>query len=239
MFYEGLQHSVSLFLTSCVFTADRRKFSSIQVENVMTSKLYRGLDFLTETFSGAEPQQSWHKLVAAVLSALNSMEAITIARHYSYNESLLGVKMGALEQGMDIHQSTKDRKISSDVVATALVDVYAKCGSIDKACEVFEIMSQKNCDLMCKAEFYNRALKQGMDIHQRIMVEGFYSAIIVGDARVDMHAKCESIEKERKLFDIMPQRDAISWNAVIAGYAQNAQNGYFEDAFKIFELMKH
>ncbi|XP_059068285.1 putative pentatricopeptide repeat-containing protein At3g49142 [Cryptomeria japonica] len=44
-------------------------------------------------------------------------------------------KTGALDQGMDIHQSMKDIEISSDLaVATALVDMYAKCGHIDKAC---------------------------------------------------------------------------------------------------------
>ncbi|KAH9292088.1 hypothetical protein KI387_042726 [Taxus chinensis] len=53
-------------------------------------------------------------------------------------------KIGALEQGMDIHQSIKDRGILSDVVANVLVDMYAKCGTIDKACEPFDRMPQKN-----------------------------------------------------------------------------------------------
>ncbi|XP_057837776.2 pentatricopeptide repeat-containing protein At5g27110-like [Cryptomeria japonica] len=184
-------------------------------------------------------------------------------------------KMGALEQGMYIHQNIKDRNFLSDVVvATALVDMYAKCGSIDKAFELFDRMPQRNVvswtamiagyvqnGLVEKAlETFKQmqlagikpnsttfasilpacakmgALEQGMDIHQSIMVGGFYSDIIVGNALVDMYAKCGSIEKACKLFNRMPQRDAISWNAMIAGYAQN---GFFKDAFKIFELMKH
>ena len=48
-------------------------------------------------------------------------------------------KMGALELGMEIHQSVMDRGILSNVVVTnALVDMYAKCGSIQKASELFE-----------------------------------------------------------------------------------------------------
>ncbi|KAH9293625.1 hypothetical protein KI387_041172, partial [Taxus chinensis] len=39
-----------------------------------------------------------------------------------------------------------------------------------------------------------------------------------------------------ELFDKMPQRDVVSWTAMIAGYAQN---GFCKDALKLFELMKH
>jgi pentatricopeptide repeat protein len=46
---------------------------------------------------------------------------------------------------MEIHHDIKDRGILSDVVvATALLDMYEKCGSIDKACEVFYRMPQRN-----------------------------------------------------------------------------------------------
>eukprot|EP00253_Pinus_taeda_P017274 PITA_17274 len=40
-------------------------------------------------------------------------------------------------------------------------------------------------------------------------------------AIVDMYAKCMSMKDARKVFDKMPERDVVSWNAVIAGYAQN------------------
>lgn len=54
-------------------------------------------------------------------------------------------KMEALEQGMDFHQSIKDREIVSDVVlATALVDIYTKCGGMDKACEVSDKVPQRD-----------------------------------------------------------------------------------------------
>ncbi|XP_057873047.2 pentatricopeptide repeat-containing protein At1g11290, chloroplastic-like [Cryptomeria japonica] len=183
-------------------------------------------------------------------------------------------KMGALEQGMDIHQTIKDRGNFSDVVvATALVDMYAKCGSIDKAYKLFVKMPQRNViswNAMIAAYGQNGlfekaletfkqmqlagvkpdsttfasilpacakigALEQGINIHQSIMEGGVLSEIIVGNALVDMYAKCGSIYKARQLFDKMPQRNVVSWNAMIAGYAQN---GYCKDALKIFESMK-
>ncbi|XP_059067389.1 pentatricopeptide repeat-containing protein At2g39620 [Cryptomeria japonica] len=184
-------------------------------------------------------------------------------------------KTGALEQGMDIHQSIMEwESLSEMIVGNALIDMYAKCGSIDKARELFDTMSERDViswNAMIAGYTQNGfvekaletfkqmqlagvmpnsttfasilpacakmgALEQGMDIHQSIMEGGFLSDIIVANALVDMYAKCASIDKARELFDRMPQRDVISWNAMISGYAQN---GFCKDAFKIFELMKH
>ncbi|KAH9316374.1 hypothetical protein KI387_025001, partial [Taxus chinensis] len=53
-------------------------------------------------------------------------------------------EMRALKQGMGIHQSIMERGFSLDVVvASALVDMYAKCGSIHKAREISDKMPQK------------------------------------------------------------------------------------------------
>ncbi|XP_057820359.2 pentatricopeptide repeat-containing protein At4g02750-like isoform X2 [Cryptomeria japonica] len=58
---------------------------------------------------------------------------------------LVCVKMGALEQGMEIHQKIIESGYMEDVVvATALIDMYAKCGAIQKACNLFERMPQRN-----------------------------------------------------------------------------------------------
>ncbi|XP_057842664.2 putative pentatricopeptide repeat-containing protein At1g68930 [Cryptomeria japonica] len=49
-------------------------------------------------------------------------------------------KLGGLEQGMEIHQKIIDSRCLSDIVVTALIDMYGKCGSIQKARELFDKM---------------------------------------------------------------------------------------------------
>ena len=39
---------------------------------------------------------------------------------------------------------------------------------------------------------------------------------------------------DRKLFDQMPFKDAVSWNAMLSGYAQN---GYVQEARKVFDMI--
>lgn len=50
------------------------------------------------------------------------------------------------------------------------------------------------------------------------MEEGFLSYITVGNALADMCTKNRNIDKACALFDRMPQRDVISWAAMIVGY---------------------
>ncbi|XP_059069540.1 pentatricopeptide repeat-containing protein At3g12770-like [Cryptomeria japonica] len=269
---------------------DRRILSDIVVATALVDMYAKcgSIDKARELFDRI-PQRdefSWTSMIAGyvqngfVEKALETFEQMQLAGIKPNSATFASIlpacaKMGDLEKGMDIHQRIKDTGILTDVVVlTAMVDMYAKCGSIEKARELFDRMPQRNVvswtamiggyaqnGFVEKAlETFKQmqlegvkpnsttfasilpacakmgALEQGMDIHQGIMEGGFLSDIIVGNALVDMYAKCGSIEKARELFDRMPQRDVISWNAMIAGYAQN---GFSKDALKIFELMKH
>ncbi|XP_057873036.2 pentatricopeptide repeat-containing protein At3g24000, mitochondrial-like [Cryptomeria japonica] len=267
-----------------------RGFSSdIIVGNALVDMYAKcaGIDKARELFDRM-PQRdviSWNSVIAGyaqngfikkAIETFKQMQLAGLKPHSSTFATILPAcaKMGALEQGMDIHQNIVEGGfLSYIVVGNALVDMYSKCGSIDKARELFDRMPQKDViswtamiagyaqnGLAEKAlETFKQmqlagvkpnsttfvsilpacakmgALEQGMNIHQSIMEESFLSDITVGNALVDMYAKCGSIDKARDLFDRMPQRDIISWNAMISGYAQN---GFCKDALKIFELMK-
>lgn len=53
--------------------------------------------------------------------------------------------MAALEQGKNVHSIVLEHELEADVfVGTALVDMYAKVGSLNKAREMFEVLPTKN-----------------------------------------------------------------------------------------------
>eukprot|EP01018_Ginkgo_biloba_P026883 Gb_14445 [translate_table: standard] len=79
------------------------------------------------------------------------------------------------------------------------------------------------------------ALEQGKQVHANITKVGLESNVFGGSALVDMYAKCCSKEDARQMFDTMPERNAVSWNALIAGYAQH---GYGEEAVELFCQMQ-
>eukprot|EP01018_Ginkgo_biloba_P009823 Gb_15506 [translate_table: standard] len=80
------------------------------------------------------------------------------------------------------------------------------------------------------------ALQHGKEVHEDIIRSGFLPDAFVGSALVDMYAKCGSIEDARKVFDKMPKRDVVSWNAMIVGYAIH---GHGKEAIELFEKMQH
>eukprot|EP01018_Ginkgo_biloba_P030326 Gb_08619 [translate_table: standard] len=180
-----------------------------------------------------------------------------------------------LQQGKEIHGYIIKSGFESDIfVASALVDMYAKCGSIEFARLVFDKMSQRNVvswNGMISGYIQNghanealrlfhqmqlsglkpnwvtiasilpacarlTALHQGNEIHDYIIRNGFGSVILVGNALIDMYAKCGSIEFACHVFDRMSERDAVSWTAMIAAYGMH---GHGDDALRIFYQMQH
>lgn len=59
--------------------------------------------------------------------------------------------------------------------------------------------------------------------------------ISVGTELMDMYAKCGGMEVSHQLFGKMSNRDAVSWNEMIAWYAQN---GYGNEALLLYHQMR-
>ena len=73
----------------------------------------------------------------------------------------------------------------------------------------------------------------GREIHSRIKVSGFGRDLFVGNALVAMYVKCGHWDDARNLFDRMPERDIVTWNSMISGYAMK---GMLEEAFGLLQL---
>eukprot|EP01018_Ginkgo_biloba_P034140 Gb_28037 [translate_table: standard] len=78
------------------------------------------------------------------------------------------------------------------------------------------------------------ALQHGRAIHAHVLKAGFQSDPFVENSLLTMYAKCWSVKVARQLFDKMSERDVVSWNAMIAGYARN---GHANEAVTLFNQM--
>ncbi|XP_057848029.2 pentatricopeptide repeat-containing protein At3g26782, mitochondrial [Cryptomeria japonica] len=215
-------------------------------------------------------------LIEKALQLFKQMQLTDAKPNFATFASILPAcaKQGVLEQGMEIHQRIIESKYFSHVeLVTALIDMYAKCGSIQKALKLFHKMAQRDIvswntiaagyaksGLAEEALKTFRAmqlegvepnsgtfasilsscaklgcLKQGMEIHQTIIESDFWSDVSVANALIDMYSKSGSLHKAQKLFDKLPHRDTVSWNAIIGGHAQN---GIVEKALEIFKQMQ-
>eukprot|EP01018_Ginkgo_biloba_P011676 Gb_36231 [translate_table: standard] len=212
--------------------------------------------------------------------------------------------LAALEQGKQVHVYIIKTGFESDAfVGSTLVDMYAKCGSVQSARKVFDETPKQHVvswnamiagyahggngedalKLFCEIHQVGMkptritfagvlsacaslaAVEQGKQVHTFIIKTGleadilvttrvdmvksswtrnagpclytkrkFKSNVFVGNALVDVYAKCGSMKEARQPFDEMTERNTISWHAMIAGYSQNAQA---EEALDLFFQM--
>ncbi|KAH6772845.1 Pentatricopeptide repeat superfamily protein [Perilla frutescens var. hirtella] len=78
-------------------------------------------------------------------------------------------------------------------------------------------------------------LRIGRSVHAYVLRRGLESYVNVSTALLDMYAKCGPVGTARKIFDSMSSRTVVSWNSMIAGYAQNGDS---EEALDLFQKMR-
>eukprot|EP00250_Pteridium_aquilinum_P018558 c24123_g10_i1 orf=115-2259(+) len=79
------------------------------------------------------------------------------------------------------------------------------------------------------------SLGYGQGIHACIIASGFHHGAVVLTALINMYGKCGSPEIARAAFDAIHERDAISWNSMIAAYAHH---GHPQEALQLYRQMK-
>ncbi|OVA12164.1 Pentatricopeptide repeat [Macleaya cordata] len=121
---------------------------------------------------------------------------------------------------------------------------FTKSESKDETFKLFKRMQEENIefDSLTLVTLFNfcaslPALAQGEQLHTLAIKKGcfLHSSVVMDSALVDMYAKGGSIERARRIFDQMRDRNVISWNAMINGYAKH---GLSEEVLVLYELMQ-
>jgi len=66
-----------------------------------------------------------------------------------------------------------------------------------------------------------RRLAIGAQLQSFSVKSGLADNVVPASALVDVYAKCGRLPDARRVFDGMPARNTVSWNALIAGYAES------------------
>ncbi|XP_010243611.1 PREDICTED: pentatricopeptide repeat-containing protein At1g11290, chloroplastic [Nelumbo nucifera] len=155
-----------------------------------------------------------------------------IIKNGLYNEHLFQTKLislfskfGRFREAALVFEPIKDK---IDPLYHTLLKGHAKNSSLEDAVSFFCRMKYDdvrpvvyNFTYLLKGCGDNSDLRRGKEIHAQLISNGFSSNVFAMTAVVNMYAKCRQIGEACKMFDRMPQRDLVAWNAIIAGYAQN------------------
>ncbi|RDX80066.1 Pentatricopeptide repeat-containing protein, partial [Mucuna pruriens] len=180
-----------------------------------------------------------------------------------------------LDLGSCFHGNIIKSGFESDMhVKVALIDMYAKCGSLCSAENLFHLTEyvkdevpwnvmiagylNNGCAneaistfhkmklesvrpnlvtfvIILPAVSYLSILREAMAFHACIIRMGFISSTLVANSLIDMYAKCGQLSYSEKCFHEMENKDTISWNAMLSGYAMHGQG---ELALSHFSIMQ-
>eukprot|EP01018_Ginkgo_biloba_P011645 Gb_37070 [translate_table: standard] len=69
-----------------------------------------------------------------------------------------------------------------------------------------------------------KELREGKRVHLHMIKTGFTPDFYIENHLLNMYAKCGCLVDARKVFDNMPERNVVSWTAMITGYDQYGQS---------------
>ncbi|KAF9664917.1 hypothetical protein SADUNF_Sadunf16G0067700 [Salix dunnii] len=80
-----------------------------------------------------------------------------------------------------------------------------------------------------------RASYAGKQVHAYVLKYGYEFNLVVGSSLAHMYMKSSSLGEGERVIKVMPMRNVVAWNTLIAG---NAQNGHSEGVLDLYNMMK-
>lgn len=133
------------------------------------------------------------------------------------------------------------RMLGKDLVTwTVMIGAYADCNAYESLV-LFDQMREEGVvpDKVAMVTVVNACAKLGAMHRARFVSEyicrnRFSLDLILGSAMIDMYAKCGSVESAREVFDVMKEKNVISWSAMIAAYGYHGKG---KEALDLFRMM--
>ncbi|MCL7051554.1 hypothetical protein MKW94_005902 [Papaver nudicaule] len=160
-------------------------------------------------------------------------------------------RRGELETARKLFDEMPERDM---VCWNVMITGYVKCGNMESARKLFDESYEKAFGMfeemravgeqpdevtmlsLLSACTDSGSLDIGERIHRSITEMGSRNlSVLLGNALVDMYAKCGYIGKAIEVFREMGEKDTSTWNSIIGGLAIH---GYAKESIDLFEEMQ-
>ncbi|CAN6574567.1 unnamed protein product [Malus baccata var. baccata] len=148
------------------------------------------------------------------------------------------VKCGVLEYAGKVFQGMPQR----DMVSwNTMVFGFAGSGKMRFAQSFFDAMPERDVVLwnsLISEYLQNGEYWKSVEVYVKmvsVVKMGFDIDVVTGSALVDMYGKCKQLDSALKAFRELPEKNWVSWSAVIAG---SVQNDRFVKGIELFDEMQ-
>lgn len=192
-------------------------------------------DFTYSTILKSQPGVSPSEIHAQAIKS-------NYAKSPSVGNALLNayVKRGNVDEASKVFQRIEEK----DIVAwSAMICGYAQTGDTEGAVRIFVQMANEGIKpneytfsgIINACAAPTAGVEQGKQLHAWSIKSRFNNAVCVSSALLTMYSKRGDIESAFEVFKRQRERDLVSWNSIISGYAQH---GYGRKALEVFEEMQ-
>ncbi|KAK1399986.1 hypothetical protein POM88_009849 [Heracleum sosnowskyi] len=123
-----------------------------------------------------------------------------------------------------------------NITWNGLISGFSQSGHCEEALQVFSLMNQSGMEVnkftygsAVSAAANTANIKQGMQIHTRLIKAGYNAETEASNVLITF------LDDAKREFIDLPEKNEISWNAVITGYSQHGRG---TEALELFEEMK-
>ncbi|KAM7515139.1 hypothetical protein LguiA_004722 [Lonicera macranthoides] len=146
---------------------------------------------------------------------------------------------GWLDDARKLFDKMPERKLS---FCAALIGSYSKS---EKWEELFEVLGVMVDDGMLPNKYLVltilkgcsavELLRSGKMVHGYVVRKELATDTFAGNALIDLYANCGDLRYSRSVFDVMQERDVVSWTTLVSAYMGA---GLLEEAEHVFDSMQ-
>uniref|UniRef100_A0A0E0QYR7 Cupin type-1 domain-containing protein n=1 Tax=Oryza rufipogon TaxID=4529 RepID=A0A0E0QYR7_ORYRU len=157
----------------------------------------------------------------------------------SWTTMIVGfAKFGLMDNARKVFDEMPERDVFP---WNALMTGYVQCKQCKEALSLFHEMQEASVvpDEITMVNLLTAcsqlgALEMGMWVHRYIEKHRLVFSVALGTSLIDMYAKCGNIEKAIHIFKEIPEKNALTWTAMICGLANH---GHANEAIEHFRTM--
>lgn len=160
----------------------------------------------------------------SIVDAKNVFDAMSEQDVVSWTSMLAAyVEQGHPKKAFELYEQMREEGTSPD--DRTIASVLLACGA---AAELEEHVVDKNYTK-------SNCLGKGKVLHAEAQVRGFVADLFVGNTLIAMYAKCGDVVDAYVLFQWMPERNVVSWTAMLVAYLEHGQA---EEALELYKKME-
>ncbi|MCO5568603.1 hypothetical protein L7F22_022302 [Adiantum nelumboides] len=149
-------------------------------------------------------------------------------------------KCGATVEARSIFDRLPEK---NSITFSSMISTYAQLEQGDAAFQLYQRLHEE-CIIPDKVTCISildicadmAALKEGEQVHAEILMEAYELDEAVGTALISLYGRCGSLEAAEAVFVRSPLQSAVTWNALLASFAQHGKGR--ETLYSYFQMEK-